>query len=207
MIVDDHPIFRHGLVRLLKEQPEFVVCGEASDAAEAIRLAKSSRPDLAVVDISLPDTNGIELTKRLHHEHPKLQVLIVSMHKDTLYAERAMRAGARGYVIKQQAPDQLLAALRTVESGKTVFQISTMTPLTAASEKSSLLSLLSDRELQVFQMIGAGRSTRQIAQDLGLSVKTVESYRAHIKDKMGLESGYALVQSAIYWHHFESRPG
>jgi len=205
LIVDDHPIFRHGLVRLINEQKDFTVCSEAVDAAQAMQQVKRGGVDIAVLDISLPGTSGIDLCQMLRHAHPRIVVLIVSMHKDTLYAERAIRAGAKGYVVKQEAPEKLLEALRAISQGISYFPETPLTSPPPAQAGGAALSTLSDRELQMFQMIGAGRSTRQIAQELKLSVKTIESYRAHIKEKMGLESGYALVQAAIYWHHFEAQ--
>jgi DNA-binding NarL/FixJ family response regulator len=211
LIVDDHPIFRHGLVRLLNEQPNLKICAEAEDAKSALQAARHSHPSLAIVDIALPGTNGIDLTKMLRQETPSFPVLVVSMYKDTLYAERAMRAGAQGYVAKQEAADKLLTAIRCVLSGKTFFpdeargRLKPFQTPKAGTADAPALSALSDRELQVFQLIGDGQSTRQIAKDLGLSVKTIESYRAHIKEKMNLESGYALVQAAIYWNHFQPK--
>jgi DNA-binding NarL/FixJ family response regulator len=208
LIVDDHPIFRHGLVRLLNEEKDLRVCAEAHDAKEAMIAARQFRPSLAIIDIALPGTNGIDLAKMLRHEWPNLPILILSMYKDALYAERALRAGARGYIAKQEASDNLIAAIRHVLDGKIYVneearaRIERTLPV-PSTDAAGAIAHLSDRELQVFQLIGAGKSTRQIAQDLNLSVKTIESYRAHIKEKMGLESGYALVQSAIYWNHFE----
>lgn len=210
LIVDDHPIFRHGLVRLLNEQPHLKVCAEAADATAALTAARQFKPRLAIVDIALPRTNGIDLTRALRQEFPQLSILILSMYKDVLYAERAMRAGAQGYVAKQEAAEKLLTVIQQILAGKTYFsdeaqERATRTPMESSGDGTPTLSDLSDRELQVFQLIGDGKSTRQIAKDLNLSIKTIESYRAHIKDKLNLESGYALVQSAIYWNHFHPK--
>lgn len=208
MVVDDHPIFRHGLVRLLNEERGFHVCAEAESAREALAKAKLHRPQVAVVDIALPGANGIDLTRMLRHEYVRMTVVVLSMYKDALYAERALRAGAQAYVAKQEASEKLLNAVRDAVNGKTYVHETARRRVEhslsgGGGQNAAVISQLSDRELQVFQLIGSGKSTRQIAQDLGLSVKTIESYRAHIKEKMGLESGYALVQSAIYWNHFE----
>jgi len=210
LIIDDHPIFRHGLVRLLNEEPGLEVCAEASDAKSALLAVRQHHPALAIVDIALPGTNGIDVTKILLHEKPRLPVLILSMYKDVLYEERALRAGARGYVAKQEAAKNLITAIRDVMAGRLYVhqdaqkRVNGKTSL-PMSETENPLHGLSDRELQVFQLIGDGKITRQIAEDLNLSVKTIESYRAHIKEKMNLESGYALVQAAIYWNHFSPK--
>jgi DNA-binding NarL/FixJ family response regulator len=210
LIIDDHPIFRHGLVRLLNEEAGVKVCAEAHDAKSGLAAIRRHRPTLVIVDIALPGTNGIDLTKKLLEEWPQLPVIVLSMYKDVLYAERALRAGARGYIAKQEAVTNLIAVIREVMAGNLYFHKKARARFgsktqPAAPETANPLHDLSDRELQVFQLIGDGKSTRQIAQDLGLSVKTIESYRAHIKEKMNLESGYALVQSAIYWNHFSPK--
>jgi DNA-binding NarL/FixJ family response regulator len=206
LVVDDHPVFRHGLARLINEEKDLQVCAEAQDAAEALAAIKKWHPDLVVVDISLNGTDGIELTKALRLVAPRTPVLVLSMYKESLYAERALRAGARGYIMKQEPPEKILAALRRVVSGDIYVSDSVgsrmleMLATGKAYDGASPLQKLSDRELQVFQLIGHGRGTRQIADELHLSVKTIESYRAHIKEKMNLQTSYELVQSAIYWN-------
>jgi DNA-binding NarL/FixJ family response regulator len=210
LLVDDHPIVRQGLAALINQQEHLVVCGEADTAAKALELIPLLKPDMAVVDVSLRATSGIELIKDLQVQHPRLPVLVMSMHDETLYAERSLRAGARGYIMKQEANQRILEAIDRVLRGeiyvsekvkeKMVYRLVEGNP----AKSGFALDNLSDRELEVFQWIGQGFSTRQIAEKLHLSVKTIESYREQLKHKLQLKSGAELVQHAIQWSKSES---
>jgi DNA-binding NarL/FixJ family response regulator len=204
-VVDDHPIVRRGLVQLIEQDSDFKVCGEASSAEGALQNIPKLNPHLAIVDISLQGTSGIELLKRLKIEHPELPVLVISMHDESLYAERALRAGARGYIMKHEAITTLQTAIRRVVSGN-IFLSERMTErlLEKATGRQTNpgptgVESLSDRELEVFELIGRGHRTSEIARRLCLSVKTIETYRAKIKDKLHLRSGAELVQHAVSW--------
>ncbi|MHC4626488.1 MAG: response regulator transcription factor [Planctomycetota bacterium] len=205
LIVDDHPIVRQGLAELINHEEDFVVCGQAEDYHEALTAVGQCDPDMAVVDISLKETSGLELIKDIHLQHPDLPILALSMHDETLYAERALRAGAMGYIMKQEATENVIAAIRRVLGGeiyvsdrmasRMVRKLVTGQTVTNASPVDSL----SDRELEVFRLIGKGHGTRQISERLCLSVKTIETYRAHIKDKLALADAAELLQYAIQW--------
>jgi DNA-binding NarL/FixJ family response regulator len=203
MIVDDHPIMREGLVQLLAQEQDLVVCGQYEEASRAFDAIPALKPDVAIVDLSLKGSNGIELIKNIKANYPKMLVLVLSMYDESLYAERVLRAGAAGYVMKQEATEKVLSALRHVLTGgiylsdkmsaKFMHQLVGGKALTGGS----LVERLSDRELEVFGLIGQGRGTRQIAEQLHLSVKTIESHRAHIKEKLNLKSATELVHRAI----------
>lgn len=204
LIVDDHPIFRQGIAQLINNDPGLEVCGEADSARDAISKLEKLQPDLALVDITLKGTNGIELLKSLKAQHPKLPVLVLSMHDESLYAERALRAGARGYVMKQEPPEQVMGAMRKVLGGELYLSPAMGTQMIgklvgAPAGSASPVDALSDRELEVLQLIGQGHGTRQIAEELHLSVKTIESHRAHIKEKLNLASAPELVRFAVQW--------
>ena len=205
LIVDDHPLFREGLRGLIDREPGLRVCGEAADAAEAVRLVRESEPDLAIVDISLGNTSGIDLVKTLKAEHAELPLLVVSMHDESLYAERALRAGAMGYVMKHEPPKVFKAAIQRVLSGAIYLSEKMSTTLLtklmrgSGEAEQSPVSLLSDRELEVFRLLGQGKGTRQIAQELGLSIPTINSFRARIKEKLDLKDSTALLLHAIQW--------
>lgn len=209
LLVDDHPVVRRGLAELIDQEPGFSVCGEAQNAQEALDAVAGLQPNLAIVDVSLQGTSGIELIKDLKIRYPDMLVLVLSMHDETLYAERVLRAGARGYVMKEAATEKLMTAIRKVLSGQ--IYLSEKMAARALSKfvrgardaDGSPLERLSDRELQVFELIGRGRSTRQIAETLHLSVKTIESHREHIKEKLRLTTATELVQHAIQWVQFE----
>ncbi len=202
-IVDDHPLLRQGLALLVNRERDLVVCGEAEDAQTAMSEITLKKPDVLIADISLNGPDGLELLKNLRLLCPNLPVLILSMHDESIYAERALRARANGYIMKQEATEKVLIALRRILSGDLYLSDSMANKLLhqyisgAPAEMRSRLSTLSDRELEVFRLIGEGRTTRQIAEKLHLSVKTVETYQAHIKDKLSLHSGRELVQHAI----------
>lgn len=205
LLVDDHPITRQGMKALVNQQPNLEVCGEADNAPYAIELVGKLQPDLAIVDIALKTTNGIELTKNIKVQAPNLPVLIVSMHDEGLYAERALRAGAMGYLMKQEAGEKIIAAIQRLLAGEIYLsdKIKEKMLHRFVNKKGDgmvfSIDTLSDREMEVFQLIGNGYSTRQIAQKLNLSSKTIDSYREHLKLKLNLESGAELVRHAIQW--------
>jgi len=204
-LVDDHPITRQGVVVLINQEADLEVCGEADSAPKAFDLLQKSKADLAVVDISLKTTSGIELTKNLKVLLPDLPVLIMSMHDESLYAERALRAGAKGYVMKQEASDNILIAIRRILDGELYLSDKMKEKMlhrlvhNRKDEVVFSIDTLSDREMEVFQLIGNGFSTRQIATKLNLSVKTIDSYREHLKLKLHIEKGADLVRHAIQW--------
>lgn len=210
LLVDDHPITRQGLKALVNQQPNLEVCGETDTAAQAIDLVSSLQPDLAIVDVALKTTNGIELTKNLKAHSPNLPILVVSMHDEALYAERALRAGAMGYVMKQEAGEKVALAIQHLLRGEIFLSAKMkerMLHRFVNKKREGMvfaIDTLSDREMEVFQLIGNGYSTRQIAQKLGLSSKTIDSYREHLKLKLGLETGADLVRHAIQWARTEA---
>ena len=205
LIVDDHPMMRQGLAQLINSEPDLTVCCEADTDRQALEAIGQSKPDLALVDISLPDKSGLELIKDLHALYPELRVLVVSMHDESLYAERVLRAGGRGYVMKQEGGKKLMGAIRHVLSG----QIYVSEKMSARileifsggrrDGTGSPVGRLTDREFEVFQLIGQGKGTREIAEYLHLSVKTVEVYRANIKEKLGIKSATDRVRFAVRW--------
>ncbi len=204
-LVDDHPVTREGVRVLIDQEPDLVVCGQADSAPAALQLIQRLKPDLAVVDITLKTTSGIELMKNVKALLPDLPVLIMSMHDESLYAERALRAGAKGYVMKHEASDRILTAIRSVIAGDLYLSEKMkekMLHRLVRSRKNEVvftIDTLSDREMEVFQLIGNGFGTRQIAEKLNLSVKTIDSYREHLKLKLRLEKGSDLVRHAIQW--------
>jgi DNA-binding NarL/FixJ family response regulator len=206
LVVDDHPIVRQGLALLINREPDLVVCGEAEEAMGAMHVLASSRPDLAIVDISLSGPDGIDLLKSVRTTHPTLPVLILSMHDESVYAERALRAGANGYIMKQEATENVLVAVRRILNGEIYVSARIANQMLrhyitgTGTLRDSSIADLSDRELEVFRLIGEGHGTRQIAEKLHLSVKTVESYQAHIKEKLSLRSSRELMQRAIQWN-------
>jgi DNA-binding NarL/FixJ family response regulator len=205
MIVDDHPLVRAGLRQLIADEPDLVVCSEAASAHEAVKLLDSCTPALAIVDISLADGSGLELIKRIHARNPEIRILVASMHDESLFAERALRAGAMGYINKQEAAARVIDALRQVLRGKIyVSQKMTENLLRNATgsrdtQTTSPIQRLSNRELEVFELIGRGLSTCKIAEKLHLSIKTIETHRANIKKKLGLETGNELALRAMQW--------
>ena len=205
LIVDDHPIVRQGLAQLLNGEPDFVVCGEAGTARQAMTAIAELKPNLAIVDITLQGTNGIELIKNIVAQWPDLPILVLSMHDESLYGERALRAGAKGYVMKQEATGELTGALRRILNGQIYASEKLKDRMMRqaidgkATQNTSPVAALSDRELEVLQLIGQGRGTRQIAEDLNLSAKTIESHRAHIKEKLNLKTAPELVCFAVQW--------
>lgn len=205
LLVDDHPVTRQGVSVLLNQEMDLLVAGEADSAPAAIAFLEKNPVELAIVDISLKTTNGIELMKHIRVLAPDMPVLVMSMHDESIYAERAMRAGARGYIMKQEASAKVLTAVRTVLSGELYLSDrmkERMLHRFVNNRKEAVgfsMDALSDREMEVFQLIGNGYSTRQIAAKLNLSVKTIDSYREHLKLKLQLEAGKDLVRYAIQW--------
>ena len=204
LLVDDHPVVRQGLARLINDEPDLTVCGEADNAATALELIAKECPGLAIIDISMKGTDGIELLKELRTRCPAMPALVLSMYDESLYAERVLRAGGRGFVTKDEAAEKLMTAIRRVLAGEVYVSekvagrlLKTVTGQKAESH--SPLDRLSDRELQVFRLIGGGMSVREIAGSLFLSVKTVETHREHIKDKLNLKSASELLRYAVQY--------
>jgi len=205
LLVDDHPLLRQGISQLINQQPDLTVCGEAEDRAGALEQMANTKPALAVVDISLKDERGLDLIKDLKAQYPNLPVLVLSMHDESLYAERALRAGARGYIMKREASEKVLEAIRQVLTGavyvsdKITGRILDQVSGRVEKAKSSALDLLTDRELEIMMLIGKGYGSQQISNQLHISVKTVEAHRANIKEKLNLPSSAELLQNAIRW--------
>ena len=204
VIVDDHPMMREGLAQLIDHETDLQAIAQADTAAQALEVISASVPDLLLLDISLPDKNGLELIKDVQALHPTLPVLVVSMHDESLYAERVLRAGGRGYIMKQEGGKKLMEAIRAVLGGRIYVseKISASILETFSghrTEGQSSVGRLSDREFEVFQLLGQGEATRQIAKRLHLSIKTVEVHRANIRRKLELTSGGELVRYAIRW--------
>jgi len=203
LIVDDHPIVRHGLRRMIEAAPDLIVCGEAETEAEAKRAVRELAPDIMIVDLTLEKGDGLELVRDVKAHYPSLPMLVLSMHEETIYAERLLAAGARGYIMKQAASDQLLVALRRVLAGEIYLSDDLSQRLQrvgidgASSGPTDPLKRLSNREMQVLSALGRGMSSREIAADLVLSVKTVESHRQSIKRKLNLATNAKLLQYAL----------
>lgn len=210
MVVDDHPIFRMGIVKLLEDQGDLSVCGEVASAIEALSALRDRPCDAVIVDISLPGANGIELIKQIKAEHPTIPILIMSMHDESLYALRALRSGALGYVMKREGPEAIVEALRKVLSGQICVSSSFGEQLIFKMARGqetgngSPIDALSDRELEVLHLVGQGQSSQQIATSLHLSVKTIESHRLHIKEKLGFKNAAEMVRFAMDWHADQS---
>ena len=206
VLVDDHPMVRERLAEVINRETDMVVCGEAEDRGSALEVITRENPDLAIVDLTLKRSNGLDLIKDLHVMHPKLLVLVLSMQDETLYAERVIRAGAHGYITKQEATRKILNAIREVLGGKVFLSPEISADILSrmlGKSKGAIRSLevLSDRELQVFDLVGQGFGTRQIAEQLGLDVKTVETYRSRIKEKLEIRDASELLRKAIAWKH------
>lgn len=205
LIIDDHPLIRHGINQLIQQENDLVVCGEAEDCFDAIEVIEQTKPDIVILDITLKNSNGLDFITTIRKQFPTVAVLILSMHDETLYAERALRAGAQGYVMKQDSPEKLIEAIHRVLEGK-VYLSEAMTARMLKKFASGMplnelspVDILSARELEVFRLIGKGTATRDIAAQLQVSVKTVDAHRANIKKKLDLKSGAELVQRAIKW--------
>jgi DNA-binding NarL/FixJ family response regulator len=205
LILDDHPITRYGLTQLLSHEPDLLVCGEAESVAQALEAIESASPDLVLADITMPGRSGLEFIKDMQAQHPRVAVLVMSMHDETIYAERVLRAGGRGYIMKNEGGEKLLEAIRQVLQGQVYVSqhmsaalLEGFTPHRSSAGEATL-SALSHREFEVFQLIGQGLSTRQIGQRLNVSVKTVGTHRLHIKQKLNLGTGPELVRHAVRW--------
>jgi DNA-binding NarL/FixJ family response regulator len=205
LIIDDHPVFRHGITAMINAEPDLEVCGEAGSAPAALEAMRRLQPNVVLVDISLPGTNGIELLKSIKAESPKLPMLVVSMHDESLYALRALRAGALGYVMKAEALDSILTAIRKVLMGEPYLSPKFSERLVFKAIRSideglgSPVDKLSDRELEVLNLMGRGFGAQDIANELHLSVKTIETHRAHIKEKLDFHDSKEMVRFAIEW--------
>ena len=211
-LVDDHPLVREWLTNLIHEQPDLSVCGEAESGPEALQRILANKPDVAIVDISLKDSSGIELIKSLKLSCPAVAVLVLSMHEELHYAERSLRAGARGYIVKRETTRKVITAIRRVLDNQ-VYVSEELAAALAAQLSSgrrtverSPVELLSDRELEVFELLGQGRGTRQIAEQLRVSVKTVQAYCARMKEKLNLASATELLREAVRWHEARRAP-
>jgi DNA-binding NarL/FixJ family response regulator len=202
LIVDDHPIVRQGLTQLIGQEGDLEVCGEADDVTSAFAAIERLAPDIAIVDLMLRGSTGIELIKELKAHHPDLRILVISMHDEAVYAERALRAGAHGYIMKEVATHEVLTALRTVLAGDVYVSkemISRILRRMVGGGPSDGIDRLTDRELEVFQWIGRGLSVIEIGEKLKVSPKTVETYRAHIKEKLGLANANDVLRVAVSW--------
>lgn len=205
LIVDDHPMTRSGMAGWIEREPDLSVCAEADTAWKALDAVSKHKPDLVLTDITLPGKNGVELIKDLHAMRPELPVLVITMHDESLYAERALRAGARGYIMKHEGGDKLVHAIRRVLGGRIYVSESMSSRILEVFSgrrqvaRRSGIEQLSDREFEVFQLIGQGLSTRDVARRLRVSVKTVDAHRAKIKDKLGIKSMTELISSAARW--------
>ena len=203
-IVDDHPVFREGLVGLVGRETDLAVCGEADNCPQALSAIERLKPDLVLVDISLPGRSGLELIKDVRATLPEAALLVISMHDEKLYAERVLRAGGRGYIMKQEGPDKILQAIRHVLEGQVFLSgamsariLDTFSGRRAAAK--SPIARLTDREFEILELIGEGKDSRAIATQLNLSSKTVDAHRAHIKEKLELKNGTALICYAARW--------
>jgi len=205
-LVDDHPLVREWLTNLINQQADLMVCGETESAPEALQAISQAKPDVAIVDISLKDSSGIALIKTLKQSEPDVAVLILSMHDESLYAERALRAGAKGYIMKRETTKKVIDAIRRILEGKLYISDAVAEAITAKSVTGKIpanqtpIEQLSDRELEVFEMIGQGLGTRQIAETLRVSIKTVQVYCARMKEKMNLGSATELLREATRWN-------
>src|SRR5215469_1030465 len=205
VIVDDHPLFRRGLEAMIHSDGAFAVCGEAGNAAEAMDVIRKLKPDMAIVDVSLPGANGIELIKNIRVEFPKLPILVLSMHDESLYAVRALRAGADGYVMKHDAMANVIHAVHEIFNGRPYLspamaaQVISKFAHRQAEGETEVVERLSDRELEILELIGKGKEVREIAKQLHVSPKTVETHRAHIKDKLDLKNSREVARFAIEW--------
>jgi DNA-binding NarL/FixJ family response regulator len=204
-LVDDHPMMRAGLAHLIERQADLGVCGEAANPAEALRALPAAKPDIVLADLTMPGRSGLEFVKDLLAIHPALPILIVSMHDETVYAERALRAGARGYIMKEAGGEAVVAAIRQILGGQVyvspAMSARILDNLSGRKPRgsSSPIEKLTDREFEVFQLIGQGKSTRDIAEQLHLSSKTVDVHRSHIKEKLELKDATALIRHAVRW--------
>jgi len=210
LIVDDHPIFRMGMKELINQEDDFTVCAVAADIAEALIALAEETPDMAIIDVALADENGLDLVQKIHETHKEFPMLVLSMHDESVWAERAIRAGARGYVMKKEASESVISALRTMRKG----QIHVSTHMVSLllnklqddpkNEENATEESLTEREIEVFRLLGAGLSTREIAEKMTLGIKTIGTYRDRIKQKLGLKNATELTRRAVLWTNDES---
>jgi len=205
LILDDHPITRYGLAQLINHEPDLLVCGEAATARDALATISSAQPDLVLADITMPGRSGLEFIKDAQAQYSQVPVLVMSMHDESLYAERVLRAGGRGYIMKNEGGEKLLEAMRRVLGGEIYVSPSVSAAVLDAFSRrgntagQASLNMLSDREFEVFQLIGQGYSTQQIGRRLNLSVKTVGTHRQHIKEKLKVQTAPELIKQAVQW--------
>ncbi|MCM2285973.1 MAG: response regulator transcription factor [Desulfobacula sp.] len=205
VIVEDHPIFRMGMKELINREKDLEVVGDAETVAEALDLIESLRPDLVIVDLSLKESNGIELVKEIHQNHKQIACLVLSMHDEALHAERCLTAGARGYIMKHEASESVVKAIRHIMSGHIHVSPGIMSTILNKFQKqpdpvsASPLTRLTDREFEIFRLIGQGLSSKEIAVQLGISIKTVGTYRERIKEKLDLKNSGELLRHAVVW--------
>lgn len=205
IIVDDHPIFRMGMAELLNQEEDFFVCGLAADIGAARKIIQDHTPELAIVDITLAGDNGLDLVKELSAENNPMSILVLSMHDEQVWAERAIRAGARGYIMKKEASENVLEALRNIRLGKIHVSAKIMEKMLDRmlvkpdTPSSRTVDLLTDRELEVFRLLGAGLSTREIAEQMNLGIKTIGTYRDRVKQKLGIKTAAELIRRAVLW--------
>jgi DNA-binding NarL/FixJ family response regulator len=206
LLVDDHPLVREWLANLINQQPDLEVCGDADSAPKALQIIGAVQPEIAIVDISMEGGSGIELIKNIRATYPNVVVIVLSMHDEAIYAERSLRAGARGYIMKREATKRVLEAIRCVLGGK-LYMSDKLAMMMAEKfvdgrpkKEGSVIEKLSDRELEVFQLLGRGYNTRQIADELHVSFKTVQSFCARIKEKLNFSNAAELLREAVRWH-------
>ncbi|MFP4179546.1 MAG: response regulator transcription factor [Spirochaetaceae bacterium] len=209
VIIDDHPIVRQGYAQLINREFDLETVGEAEDSSSALRVIEELKPDIALIDLSLKDSNGLELIKNLAVSHKDLKILVISLHDENVYAERALRAGAKGYIMKSEATKNVMTAIRSVIEGNIYLSPNMRSRIIehyadGGIKDGNAVDVLSDREFEVFQLIGKGVQTSKIAEQLNLSVKTIETYKSHIKTKLGLDSGTELMQRAVEWELSQS---
>jgi DNA-binding NarL/FixJ family response regulator len=210
-IVDDHPVFRDGLVGLVRQEEGLSICGEADNASQALTAIERLKPDLVLADIGLPGKSGLELIKDILAVQPETPVLVISMHDETLYAERVLRAGGRGYVMKQEGPAKMLEAIRQVLDGRICLSgkvsIRILGGLSKRAKTNSPIANLTDREVEILQLVGQGKDSHAIAEQLNLSFKTVDAHRGHIKEKLNLKNGTELICYAARWVETQGSAG
>ncbi len=205
LIVEDHPIFRMGIKDMIEHEPDMVVCGDAEDVGTALDLIQTLKPDLVIVDLSLKESNGMELVREIHARHKSTAALVLSMHDEALHAERCILAGAKGYIMKQEASESVVMAIRRIMAGQIHVSPTIMSHILNLFQKKpdlaheSPLKRITDRELEIFQLIGQGLSSKEIANQLNISIKTIGTYRERIKEKLNLKNASELVRYAVIW--------
>jgi DNA-binding NarL/FixJ family response regulator len=206
--VDDHPLVREWLANVINQQPDLMVCGQSEGREGCIEAIQKKRPDVAVVDISLKDCSGFDLISEIKQSAPRIEIIVLSMHDSPLYARRALRAGARGYVVKRETTRKICNAIRDVLNGTSYVSEESAAAETVDTAKEVDLSLLSDRELEIFRFLGLGNPTRQIAETLGISIKTVQVHCGNIREKLGIQGSTELLSAAVRWNeHHASKEG